>query len=669
MNPPLTTLAKRQILLDCALLFLLTAVLIAPLFRVEYLDNWGSTDGALITNARYVQEHFPHPKWQALWYGGARFDHLQSPATVFGTAILSKFLRVVPAHGYHILIGVFYCLGVAGVYFMVRVWSQRRLTGWIAAGAYAILSPVFVIFPAYLNDSLLGMPLRLNYMLKWGDGPHISALSIIPFALGWLWIALRHHSTAALLACSAASALVVSTSVYGGAALLVLAAIGIWAIALDQPDGSILGRCGLITVCTYGLCAWWLTPSFLLRNLANLRLITPPGNVGSRWLGIAILVVMLVVLGRFCGRLSGRAWPIFLGTAIVLFLISTVGAKSFGFRIVGEPMRFLPELDLLLILPLAEAIRLIASIRRRFAVAAVLLTLCILPGYLTEPWSVYSVESNVAGRVEYRLSEWIAQNLPGSRVFTSGSMRVWSAAWRDTAEITGGSDQGSPHRLRALEQWQVNVGDDIDREIDWLIASGTDAVIAHEDPSQEPLRQVPKPRKFVGRLPVIYDQGGDMVYRVPRRFPGLARVVNEIRMESLAPIPWANDNATQLRAYAAAAEESATQVGYQRVSNDEMRLRARTAPGESVLVQETWDAGWTAYEGSAKLPVVKDVLHFMRIQLPPGDHDIRLVYEWPAESRIGQGVTLLSAVGWLGLAVKKLRRSRPKSPSDESTRS
>ena len=68
--------------------------------------------------------------------------------TVFGTAVLSKLLRVVPAQGYHILIGVFYCLGVAGVYFMVRVWSQRRLTGWLAAGAYAILSPVFVVFPA-----------------------------------------------------------------------------------------------------------------------------------------------------------------------------------------------------------------------------------------------------------------------------------------------------------------------------------------------------------------------------------------------------------------------------------------------------------------------------------------------------------------------------------------
>jgi hypothetical protein len=180
---------------------------------------------------------------------------------------------------------------------------------------------------------------------------------------------------------------------------------------------------------------------------------------------------------------------------------------------------------------------------------------------------------------------------------------------------------------------------------------------------------MPKPRKFAGQLAVIYDQGGDIVYRVPRRFPGLARVVNEASMESLAPIPWTNDNAAQLHAYAAAAEESSTQVGYQRVSNIEMRLRVRTAPGESILVQETWDAGWTAYEGSAKLPVVKDVLYFMRIQVPPGEHDIRLVYEWPVESRIGQGATLLSIVVLLGAAFRTRRRIRPKSPSDESIRS
>lgn len=652
---------KRRILLDCSLLFLLTAALIAPLFRVSYLDHWRSTDGAIVTNARYLQDHFPHPKWQPLWYGGMRFDHLQPPAAVFGTALTAKVLRVSPAQAFHIFTGTLYCAGVAGVYFLVMIWSGRRLTAWLSAAGYAVLSPVFAFFPVYLDDSLLGMPLRLNYLLKWGDGPHICGLAIVPFALGFLYVALQRRSKGALLACAVASAFVVSASLYAGAALIVLSAIAAWAVALGERDRSIWARCGIIAALTYGLCAWWLTPSFLSLSIANLSLITAPGNAASRWIGVAIVIAFLLAAWRLAGRFPARSWSVFLSAAIVVFLLVVIGSKWFGFRILGEPMRLLPELDLLLIIPLAEAVRWISTIRRRFAVAAILLTMCVLPGYLLDPWSVFPAEPNVNARVERRLSDWMAQNLPGSRAFTTGSVRFWYAAWRDVAEITGGSDQAVPTQLRALTQWQVNTSDedrDLTRNIAWAVATGTDAIIAHENPSQDPLRQMRNPRKYMGRFPVIYDQGGDIVYRVPRRYPGLARVVNEARMQSLAPIPWADADHAEVGAYAAAVEDSGTQVGYERISNTEIRLHARVAVGESILVLETWDPGWTAYEGAAKLPIVRDSMDFIRIQTSPGDHEIRLVYEWPVESRVGQSITAVSLLALFAAAGKLLAKPR-----------
>jgi uncharacterized membrane protein YfhO len=73
-----------------------------------------------------------------------------------------------------------------------------------------------------------------------------------------------------------------------------------------------------------------------------------------------------------------------------------------------------------------------------------------------------------------------------------------------------------------------------------------------------------------------------------------------------------------------------------------MQLRVHTQPGESILVQETWDEGWRAYDAGRPLEIRKDILNFMRIQTSAGDHDIRLIYDWPLESRIGQGLTLLS---------------------------
>jgi hypothetical protein len=204
--------------------------------------------------------------------------------------------------------------------------------------------------------------------------------------------------------------------------------------------------------------------------------------------------------------------------------------------------------------------------------------------------------------------------------------------------------------LPALAQWQLTVGDDPARDIAWLVATGCDAVVTHGPKSREIFHQL-RPAKFAGRLPAIYDRLGDVIYRVPRRFPGLARVVSEARMESLPAIPWSNANGAQLAAYAAAAEDSARQVDYQRTDVAEMRLRAVTVAGESILVQETWDSGWHAYDHGAAIAIRRDVMSFMRLQTSAGDHDIRLVYQWPIESRIGQWVTLASLFALMYICV------------------
>ena len=50
---------RRIFLRDSALILLLTAVLIWPIFRVEYLDYWGSIDSTFIADARMLGENLP----------------------------------------------------------------------------------------------------------------------------------------------------------------------------------------------------------------------------------------------------------------------------------------------------------------------------------------------------------------------------------------------------------------------------------------------------------------------------------------------------------------------------------------------------------------------------------------------------------------------------------
>ena len=129
---------SRTTLLDMALLFLATAILILPLFRIDYFDNW-MIEGSFISDARFVRDHWPHPGWNALWYAGNRFDYAYTPGTRYGAAIAAMLFHVIPARGYHIYIGVMYCLGVSGLYFLARTGTGSRAAAWFAACAEALL--------------------------------------------------------------------------------------------------------------------------------------------------------------------------------------------------------------------------------------------------------------------------------------------------------------------------------------------------------------------------------------------------------------------------------------------------------------------------------------------------------------------------------------------------
>jgi hypothetical protein len=60
-------------------------------------------------------------------------------------------------------------------------------------------------------------------------------------------------------------------------------------------------------------------------------------------------------------------------------------------------------------------------------------------------------------RVEYRISDWLAKNLPNARVMATGSVRFWFDAWHDLAQPGGGSDQGLTNPLATNAQWEYTL--------------------------------------------------------------------------------------------------------------------------------------------------------------------------------------------------------------------
>src|SRR5260221_14527904 len=105
---------------------------------------------------------------------------------------------------------------------------------------------------------------------------------------------------------------------------------------------------------------------------------------------------------RRLGRNKPRfVYPIFLWGSLLIFGLQVLGYYWFGFHITGDPRRFGPELDLLLILALLEGLRHVWT--RHHAAAAILTLACFTASarYLSRPWAVFQPAPDYRSRVEY----------------------------------------------------------------------------------------------------------------------------------------------------------------------------------------------------------------------------------------------------------------------------
>src|ERR1017187_8395408 len=135
--------SRENWLLDAVVVFALAAVLILPVFMLQYLDNWKSIEGSFIAQGHVLEENWPHHLWQPLWYCGTRADYVYPPGPRYGVAIFSTLLRVSAARGYHVFIGFCYAFGFVALYLWTRIATGSRAAAWLATVSIAVASPSF----------------------------------------------------------------------------------------------------------------------------------------------------------------------------------------------------------------------------------------------------------------------------------------------------------------------------------------------------------------------------------------------------------------------------------------------------------------------------------------------------------------------------------------------
>ena len=647
---------RRKILLDGLLLFLFTAVLVGPFFQAEYTDTWSSIESTFVSDARFLTAHWPHPQWQPLWYAGTRFDYIYPPAVRYGTAVISKVTGFWPVKAYHFYVAFFYALGIAGVYLLMRVGSKSRPFAYLGALATSLMSPIFLFLPRFREDSWMLEPQRLGVLVKYGEGPHMSALALIPIALAFGWLALEKHRPWAVALAAVFSAGVAANNFYGAAALAVFYPILVWSLWITRQEKRIVVPAIAIPVLAYGLTAFWLVPSYFKVTAENLKYVSEHGTTWSIWVAVAVAVAFAVASDRFARAKPERAWAVFIAGCVVFFSLNVLGGIYFNFRISGDPVRLLPELDMIYIMAAVLMLRWLWG-RPGIDLRAVVLVILIAAfwtttGYIRHAWHMFPLSPDYQDRIEYRITDWLWKNMPDARAYPSGYVRFWYDAWHDLPQLSGGSDQGLLNGELAPAQWETNLGAKPEPAILWMQCMGVDVVYVSDKRSQEMFKDFEHPEKFAGVLPVVYDDGrGNTLYRVPRRFPARARVVETRKLNALKP-PRANDDVEYLGAYADVIEKGPdSPPTLTRDGTDSMRVRAKVGPGQSIVVQESWDPAWQAWAGGNPLPIRKDAMGFMAVDAPPGDREIRLAFVTPLENRVGRVATLATLVLLLGLVV------------------
>lgn len=643
----------RSWIFDSIALFVLTAILIGPYFRLNYTNVWSSIESTFIADARMLNEPGTEGHWQPVWYAGTRSIYLYPPALRYGTAFIARVLSTTTSHAYHLYVSILYCIGSVAIYMLIRTGNGSRAWAWGGTAAVLLLSPIFLLMSEYRLDSGHLVPHRLNVLVRYGEGPHISSLCLLPFCFAAAIMALRRNRWFWVSLSAVACALVVSNNFYGATALAILYPALVWSYYIHDRRRGLIVRGLVIPVLAYCLTAFWLVPSYIRVTQENLKLVAEPGNTWS----FVVFPFILAAYGFLTWWLRGKdPYRVWVYSALFFMSLYILGHRWIGFQIAGQSARLAPEFDLIILIAGVELYRSIYARSRGLALFLVFVTFLPSIKYLKHAWEIFPEDKNWQKTPEYRTARFVADNYPQDRVFVTGSIRFWFNTWDSTRQIDGGSQQGILNPLLPAGLYCLSHCTDPASLRDWIKAFGVDLAVIPEKNSKETYHDIKTPEVWRTNFPLIHDDGqGNVMYRFDRRRRGVVRIVNS-DVQRLKRVTQ-DDYKLTLSPYVQAIEAQPPggpdegRLTVSRASSDDFgEIAAETVKGEAILVQETFDPAWHAYDktlaGVQRIDVRRDPLGMMIVPVPAGKHSIQLVFETPAEVYVGR-LLAIAAVAFI----------------------
>jgi hypothetical protein len=626
----------------------------------------GSIEAAYIGISRYAMAHWGDLTWFPLWYNGVPYQNTYPPLLHWGVAVVAWARGMTPAHAYHWTIGLTYCLGPVALFALVRRLSGSRWAGFLAGLFYTALSPSAWLISKIAHD--MGSPFRprrLLTLLYLGEGPHVSAMTLLPLAFLLVHLAVTKRKPFHVSGAVVAVAAVALTNWLAAFAM----AVGIVAYLLAR--GRDVFFVAAIGVAAYGLAMPWLPPSTIAVTQYNARMVGGDFKAVYQTLPLWITVMAggLALLKLATRRLSvGLQFAFFFAFPMTLL---TLADAWFHVAIVPQPDRYHLEMEMALVMVAALAAHevfnkygQVGDLPHLVAIGAVvgLSILLIQPLRICRRFArTFLIGTvDIQKTSEWKTADWLNRNWSGERVMLPGSSQFWLTAFSDTPELGGGFLQGITDPVLPMVSYGITAGaggNSPEHSVLWLKALGVQAVGVTGPGSTEVYRDFVDPKKFDGVLDVLWRDGGDVLYRVGKPHGSLARVVPK---ESLVTRPSVNaDDVDPLRAYVAALEDPAMPAArFEWIGAHRARIVTEMGEGQVISWQEAWHAGWHASAWGKRMPIGRDALGLMTID-PGGEgrYVINLEYDGGVEGRVARwlsGLTALALLGWGARGILKM---------------
>jgi hypothetical protein len=650
---------SRQTLGWAAALFLLNAFICRELFFTEYTIHLGSIEAAYIGISRYAIDHPFQWDWFPLWYGGIPYNNTYPPLLHLLVALVAWLAGISPALSHHAVTAALYCLSPVTIYLLALVFSRRHVPGVLAALFYSLSSPSVAIvqqFQAWIDSPW--KPLRLSALLEYGDGPHIAAVTLLPLAVLALHYALERRRPFAVYLAAAALAAVVLTN-WLGAFSLAVAAVSYLLARSSQPGWSrrVAWAAG-IGVIAYGLAAPWIPPS----NLSDIRynaqhVIGRYPMTSKHFVYAAFVVALTALLWGLCRRWKPTLIVAFSAYLTLFFSALLLADDWLGIQLMPQPHRYHHEFEMAIcLLAVFGAARLTRRLPPKWEAGlagAIAVTLVVVQYGVFRRRALELIRPiDMSQTIEYQIPKWLGDHMPHERIFTSGAIQFWLAAFTDTQQLGGGFGQGIVNRQIPVVSYGIpwTRGDGALTAM-WLRLYGAQAVVVAGPQSRDYYKQNwQDPAKLDGVLPELWRDGGDVIYAVPQRSSSLAHVIlpehvpyrspeNNLDIETVEPLAKALE------------DPSLPLADFAWTTASDARMQADLELDHLLFVQVTYHPGWRAYVNGEPRRIRREPLGMMVIEPRcEGPCEVTLSFDGGVEmllARLLCALTILGGLVWL----------------------